>query len=431
MSRKMPLLDATWRCTGSLSLWLVFLVGCKGAVFDPLDAAPSPQASAEPAPLANVSATATNLRSDAGPPPEPLRSDRPLATYVPREAARESGSKDAPRDPRELSGYVLHAVLRTGEGAPPPKGPEVNLSAIESARRKTEAHITIEASQTRARYVLSGGFVLPSGTELRARNDRYGHLVFWPGESSYRIAEPGALRALLGERRLDVAPLSPASVIASGEGARRLNIRTRRVEISTRAARAAIELASFREAGEGGVLICRMLLDLMNAPPSTAACSGDEVPLHAELRWTTQGALAFDVASIARRADLGVQDVATPPPSTSFELRPLPVPPGETMVAKADLSAFRSAPLDISPSSAPDAQLKPPDAGLLLVNSSDQLRVAWVDGVAVAWVSPGGQELLSSLVRGRYALQWRTFLGDAWEAPRMIPVPGASDVGGP
>lgn len=255
--------------------------------------------------------------------------------------------------------------------------------------------------------------------------------MFWPGESSYRVAEPGALRALLGERRLDVAPLSPASLTASGEGARRLNLRTRRVEISTRAARAALELASLRDAGEGGVLMCRMLLDLMNAPPSTAACSGDEVPLHAELRWTTQGALTFDVVSIARRADLAAQDVATPPPSTSFEPRPLPAPPGETMVTRADLAAFRSAPLDVAPNSAPDAQPKPPESGLLVVNSSDQLRVVWVDGVAVAWVSPGGQELLSSLVRGRYALQWRTFLGDAWEAPRVISVPGASDVGGP
>jgi hypothetical protein len=318
-----------------------------------------------------------------------------------------------------------------GEGAPPPKGPEVNLSVIESARRKTEAHIAIEASQTRARFVLAGGFVLPQGAELRARNDRYGHLVIWPGENTYRVAEPGALRALLGERRLDVAPLSPARVTAAGEGARRLNVRTRRVEISTRAARASLELASFRDAGEGGVLVCRMLLDLMNAPPSTAACAVDDVPLHAELHWTTQGVLTFDVTSIVRRADLVVQDLAAPPPATTFELRPLPVPAGETLVAKADLAAFRSAPLDVAPNSAPDARPGAPDAGLLLANSSDQLRVVWLDGVAVAWVAPGGQELLSSLLRGRYALQWRTFLGDAWEPPRMVSVPGSSDVGGP
>lgn len=410
---------------------LVSLVACKGAAFDPLDAAPSPQASAEPAPLANVPATATNVRADAGPPPEPLRSDRPLATDVPRETTRDLGPKESTHDARELSGYAVQAVLRTGEGAPPPKGLEINLSAIEAARRKTEEHMAIDASQTRARFVLTGGFVLPQGAELRARNDRYGLLVMWPGDKSYRVAEPGALRALLGERRLDVAPLSPASVSARGEGVRRLNIRTRRVEISTRAAKAVLELASFRDAGEGGVLVCRMLLDLMNAPPSTAACAADDMPLHAELRWTTQGALTFDVTSIARRADLVAQDLAAPPPSAAFESSPLPVPPGETLVSKADLAAFRSAPVDVAPLSAPDAQPGTPEAGLLVVNSSDQLRVVWIDGVAVAWVAPGGRELLTSLVRGRYALQWRTFLGDAWEAPRMLSVPGSSDIGGP
>jgi hypothetical protein len=67
----------------------------------------------------------------------------------------------------------------------------------------------------------------------------------------------------------------------------------------------------------------------------------------------------------------------------------------------------------------------------LLVNSSDQLRVAWVDGAAVAWVAPGGQEWLASLLRGRYVLQWRTFLGDAWEPPRTISAPGSSDASGP
>ncbi|HXN32374.1 MAG TPA: hypothetical protein VN894_10950 [Polyangiaceae bacterium] len=416
---------------GGAALPLVLVFACKGAAFDPLDAAPSPQASAEPAPLANVPATATNIGADAGPPPEALRSDRPLATDVPRETARELGPKESVRDARELSGYTVQAVLRTGEGAPPPKAPEINLSAIEAARHKTEAHIAIDASQTRARFVLSGGFVLPQGAQLRARNDRYGHLVMWPGESSYRVAEPGALRALLGERRLDVAPLSPATIFARGEGTRRLNVRTRRVEISTRAAKAALELASFRDAGEGGVLVCRMLLDLMNAPPSTAACAADEMPLHADLRWTTQGALTFDVTSIARRADLVAQDLAAPPPATAFESSPLPEPPGETLVSRGELAAFRSAPVDVGPSSAPDAQPGAPDAGLLVVNSSDQLRVVWVDGVAVAWVAPGGRELLTSLLRGRYALQWRTFLGDAWEPPRMISVPGSSDIGGP
>ncbi|MBV9946716.1 MAG: hypothetical protein JOZ69_07705, partial [Myxococcales bacterium] len=264
-----------------------------------MGAAPSPQASAEPAVLSNALATATNQGADAGPPPELLRTDRPLEADVPRESAREPAGKEVWRDSRdgkELAGYALTAVVRTGEGPPPLKGSEVNAQAIEAARRRTEARLALELSQTRARFVFSGGFVLPAGTELRARLDRYGHVLLWAGEDTYRIVEPGAMRAFLGERRLDVAPLSPANVTPGGVAGERtvegsyaaypargqhLSLRTRRVEVSTRAARATLELATLRDAGEGGSLVCRWLLDLMNAPPSTPACASDELPLHA------------------------------------------------------------------------------------------------------------------------------------------------------
>ena len=343
------------------------------------------------------------------------------------EVTRDSTGKEPARDSRELAGYALQAVLRSGEGPPAPKGPEVNTAAIEAARRRAEARIAIELSQTRARFLLSGAFVVPSGVEIRARSDRYGHLFMWPGEHTYRVAEPGALRALLGERRLDVAPLSPARVVPGGEGSRRLNVRTRRVEVATRAARAAFELGSLRDAGEGGVLVCRLLLDLMTAPPSTVVCGADEIPLHAELRWTTQGALAFDVTAIVRRFDLPQQDLAAPPAATTLDEGPPSVPPGDILLSKSDLAAFRNGPIDVGPGAAQDAQPPPPDVGLLVVNSGDGLRVVWVDGVPVAWVAPGEREWLTSLVRGRYALQWRTFLGDAWEPPRTIVVPGTSE----
>jgi hypothetical protein len=407
----------------------LLVVACKVAAVDLPDAAPSPQASAEPAPLANVLSATVSPGADAGPRPEPLRTDRPLPVDAPHEPMHDTASREPMRDARELAGYSLQAVLRAGEGAPPSKRPEINAAAIEAAKRKTEGHLAIDASQTRARFVLSGGFVLPQGTELRARVDRYGHLVLWPGESTYRVAQPGALRALLGERRLDVAPLSAANVTFAGEGVRRMNMPTRRVEVSTRAAVAVVELSSLRELGDGGVLVCRMLWDLMNAPPSTAACGVDDLPMHAELRWTTQGALTFDVVSIARRLDMSAQDLAVPPPSTSFASGPPPALPGDVLISKADLAAFRSAPVDVTPTTPGETQPAAPDAGLVLSNMSDELRVAWIDGVAAAWVAPGGREWLQSLVRGRYVLQWRTFLGDAWEPARTVAVPGSSELG--
>ena len=265
--------------------------------------------------------------------------------------------------------------------------------------------------------------MIPAATELRSRADRYGHLLLLPGEDTYRVAEFGSLRALLGERRLDVAPMSPADVTGGGDGARRLNVRTRRVDVSTRAAKAVLDVATMRDAGDGGLLVCRFLFDLVNAPPSTAPCATDEVPLHAEIRWTTQGAMTFDVTSITRATDLAAQDMATPPASLSFTDAPLPAVPAELLVTRAELAAFRTGPVETPPPAGSAQAQAAPEAGLALVNSTDELRVAWIDGVPAAWVAPGQRIALPWLLRGRYALQWRTFLGDGWEPPTTISAP--------
>jgi hypothetical protein len=99
------------------------------------------------------------------------------------------------------------------------------------------------------------------------------------------------------------------------------------------------------------------------------------------------------------------------------------------MLGKGDLAALRNGPVDVPVARGPDAGPPPPEAGLLLSNATDGLRVAWLDGVPVAWVAPGGSVLLPSLVHGRYVLQWRSFLGDAWEAPQTAIVPGRADLG--
>ena len=145
-----------------------------------------------------------------------------------------------------------------------------------------------------------------------------------------------------------------------------------------------------------------------------AACATDEIPLHAELRWTTEGALVFDVTSITRRVDLPVQELATPPATATFAAEPLPSSPGEVLLPRGELTAFRNAAVEAPPVTARDAQAPLPDSGLVLVNASDELRVAWLDGAPVAWVAPGARFPLNALLHGKYALQWRTFLGDAF-----------------
>lgn len=383
------------------------------AALDVPDALASPQAKAVPAQLAAAPqlspSGALPLSLDAGPPPTPLRSDVAPSADVP--ASKES------------VGYTLRALLRSAEPPPPGKGPEVSAAGLEAARRKSEPRMVIDLSATRARIVLGGGFVLPADSELRARVDRYGFFLVAPGGGAYRTAAPGSLRALLGERRLDVAPLSLADLAPRGEGPRLFGYRTRRVELVTRAANATIEVAHVPDSGDGGSLVCRALLDLMNAPPSTPLCGWEDVPLHADLRWTTRGALAFEVTSIARRTDLSPNALVAPPPAATFLPTPPPPSPGEALLGPSELAALRTQPVD-----APDAGFDPA-LGLVLVNSTDELRVAWLDGVPIAWVGPGARIAVPGLLKGRYALAWRTFLGDVQGSAETVTVPGQSRVG--
>src|SRR4029077_6215532 len=127
---------------------MALLAACKVGAVDLPDAAPSPQASAEPAPLANVLSATPSPGMDAGPRPEALRTDRPLPVDAPHESSRDAAARESTRETREPPAYSMQAVLHAGEGAPASKSPEINASAIEAAKRKTEPHIEIDASQT-------------------------------------------------------------------------------------------------------------------------------------------------------------------------------------------------------------------------------------------------------------------------------------------
>jgi hypothetical protein len=168
--------------------------------------------------------------------------------------------------------------------------------------------------------------------------------------------------------------------------------------------------------------VCRALLDLVNAPPSSPVCGLDEAPLHAELRWTTHGALTFDVLSVQRRTDLAPAQLAAPPASALFVSTPPPPSAGEPFLSKDELAALHQ-PVDV-PDSGAD-----PALGLVLVNATDEARIAWLDGAPVAWVAPGARIALHGLQRGRYQVAWRTFLGDVTDPPEAVVVPGTSHVG--
>lgn len=383
------------------------------------DAMASPQASAMPAPLALApsalaSAPAVAL-TEGGPTPVPFRGDFPLA---PDSLVRES------------VGYAMSAVMTPGDASGPPRATEVNAAGLDAARKKTELRLAIDVSPSRLRVVLvGGGWVLPSDTELRARSDRYGHVVVLPGAALYRPLAPGALRALVGERRFDVAPLTAAELTPRDDVGKRIGVRTRKVDVATRAAKARFEIGRLPDLGDGGVLLCRMLLDLMNAPPSTALCTDGELPLRAELRWTGRGSLAFELTGVLKRDKLESAvppaSILVPPPTAAFSAAPLPLSGVQALLTPAELGSLRTGPIDIATPAAGRAPLE----GLVVANATDQLRVLYVDGIPVALAAPGSKDLLVGLHRGRYIMQWRTFLGDAFDPPLTQTVPGQAQVG--
>ena len=380
-------------------------------------ATPSPQASAMPAPLANTPTSSPSatviVTPEGGPPPVPFRGDVPLA---PDTLARET------------VGYTLSAVMKQADLSGPPRAPEVNAAGLDAARKKTELRLAIELAPSRMYVALLGaGWMLPSETELRARSDRYGHVVVWPGGGAYRPLAPGTLRALIGERRFDVAPVTPADVVLKDDVGKRIGVRTRKVEVATRAAKATFEIGRAADLGDGGVLLCRMLLDLMNAPPSTPLCGDGEFPLRAELRWTMRGSIAFEVTGVLKRekVDLPTTSLLVPPPSAMFAVGLFPIAGVQAALSPSELAAFRTGPVEMPlvPHGNGD--------GLVIANGSDQVRVLHVDGIPVAWVAPGAKDVLSGLQRGRYHVQLRTFLGESYEVPVTQTVPGIVQLGGP
>ncbi|MBL8611671.1 MAG: hypothetical protein JNL38_30290 [Myxococcales bacterium] len=396
------------------ALVALFGSGCRGPTStDERDAATSPQAQAVPAPLAQAPAVSAQpvLTPDAGPPPAPLRGDQP----VPADAF------SAPKGDA-VAGWVLVGAFRPVDLAPAPRPAEASAISLEALRKKAEPRLTVEMAPSRARVVLGGaGFALPVDTELRSRADRVGHVLLLPGAASYRAVPPGALRALLNERRLDVAPASASEVVAQGDGPKRLGQKTRKVEVQTRAGRATFELVRAPEVGDGGALFARALLDLVSAP-GAAAVGADEIPVRVEYKWTRRGGLVFEATSLVRKADLAVSALVAPPPQATFTTEPIPSAPVVPLLPPADLAQMRATPVDVP---------VPPNVsstGLEVASGSDEALLLYLDAIPVAWVSPRARGEVLGPPRGRYQAQFRSFLGDMVAPPTPVTVPGRADI---
>lgn len=355
------------------------------------------------------------LPDGAAPPPTPFEPDEtvPAEEYTTREATSP--------------GVVLQAVWRWRELPKPPDGPLVVPDAIAAAKAASEMSWVVEIASTgRMRARFDGiALPLPKGSELQGRADRYGTIVLWPNGTRYRVVTPGALRSALGERRVDVGPLT-AGRIAEKSAGQRLDLKTRVVELATPLGKLRMETAKVPEAGRGSVLPCRMLVEIVGVLPSTRVCVEPELAVAAEFSWADGGGVSWEVTSLTRRTDLAAADFLVPPPGAAYEPSGLPSSEG-IFFARELLAAFRKeagpAPKTIDRSV--------PGEGVMASNHSDRFLYLLLDGVPIASTPPWTERYVLGPRNGRYNAQWRSFLGDLVEPAAEVDLPARVSFGPP
>ncbi len=414
------------------------------------DAGASPNASILPAPLATEAPELLDAGSplmtkiDAGPQGIPADSAGRLVVADAGPPVPEALRADpiAPESPtsREVAGLSLDAVFRWKDVPAPPKGPEVSADGVREAQKLTALTWKIDladAGRMRIEFT-SRALPLPAHAEIRARSDRYGNLVLWPMATEYRVIQPGALRTVVGERRVDVTPLVVGTVKAQGEG-RRLGLVTRKVELGSSLGTLKLELGKSTEVGDGGPLLCRVLVEMNGIDPRSTVCQPGEVPLSAIYAWSSGdpskpgGGVTFEVTTLTKRTDVALNGMLTPPPGAAFAATGLPAVPHGIFLSKDELAAFRTSALTLPPTTDANA----PGEGFVAVNHSDALLYLLLDGVPVVAVPPGSDRYVIGPVRGHYVAQWRTFLGEKVFPAQTVPMPvrlthgGAADAGAP
>jgi hypothetical protein len=400
--------------------------GCEPSAQAPAgttDAGASPNANILPAPLATEAPDlADSGADDGGAGPSPVDGGAPLPPAPPPESMRPATPLPAEGAPfqKDTPGVTLDAVIRWRDVPAPPKAPEVSGDGVREALKLTALSLKIdltEAGHMRAE-LLGRAFPFPPRTEIRARSDRLGNLLMEPEGAEYRVIPPGALRALFGERRVDVAPLSSGTLRTHGEG-RRLGFAARKVELTSSVATVRLEIGRVVESGEGGMVLCRALVELGGVDPRTPLCQPGEVPLSAAYAWQEGGGIAFEVTTLTKRSDLPAATLLAPPPTAAFAPAGLPLVPHGIFLSREELAALRTAPI---PLPAPRDRSAPGE-GLLASNQADRPMYVLLDGVPVVVVPAHGEQYVVGPVRGRYVAQWRSFLGEKASAPQAVELP--------
>lgn len=394
---------------------------------------PSPNASILPAPLASDvpgSAKANGEdgeHRDAGhpvaeagadaPPPEPhaLREDQVLPADIPHDAA----------------GFTLSARMRWLDAPSAPRVPEQNPEGLQRARDAGGFEVVIDLAGVRMRFAFaSRAFTVPAGSELRARDDLYGHVLLWPNRTTYTLLPPGTLRSVLSQQRSDVVPLVRPRSSAMSPGSLYGYV-TERVELTTPTGKLELEQArgpsSMPSAAiwASGASLCQLLIELVGASPASVACRADLLPVRAVYTWPNGQHFAFEVMRLTRRSDFNPSAFAVPPGGAEFRQSELPPPPPMALLPESELADLRLRPTPRSDKLDPSA----PKNGLLLVNHSESLRYITLDGVPVARLVAGSELTLLGLRAGKYQVGARDFFDGEDAQLKSVEIPARFSLG--
>lgn len=304
------------------------------------------------------------------------------------------------------------------------------LPAITAAQAATVGllRVSIAGSRVRVRFG-AHAFAIDEGYQLRYDRGHSGGVLMLPS-GAYRVVPPGALRTVLGERRVDVMPLGPAQVVSLGPSTH-LGRNTTRTRVTT--AWGTVDLDQVAppssprplskgdarpdasETGEtlaGGEALCRALLELVAADRALGGspCASGLIPVRAQLGYATGGGLLLEVTSM-REGSIARADLAFPPAGAQLSTAPLP----------------EGKPTFIAPETLLTLRPKGDIAGLELSNKTPLPRVALVDGVPIGVLAPNSERTLSLRV-SKYSVEWRTPLGELVERGIEVDVPGRATV---
>jgi hypothetical protein len=386
---------------------------------------PSPNASILPAPLASDLGTRPELL-DGGKDKEVVDSGVDAGALVAQALRHDTLLEEDTEAMREPGATTLRGRWRWLDVTLPSRLPEANAEAVERMRNELNFDFDIELTPAgRMRLVLAADtFVLPRGTELRARLDYFGHALVWPDKSRYSVLAPGALRALLNERRIDVVPLTRPKPIAQGNG-QALGLATERQKLVTPHGRLDLDQTRLVGSGFGGMLLCRALVELLAAHPDSSLCAGELLPLRAEFTWTDGGRASFEILKHGKASELEGDVVAVPPPRALFVRGELPPAAPPFLVADEELTRFRLRPLaKLEKPEKPEKRDGPPvKEGLLVVNRGELSVYLLIDGVPVLRAAARSEDYSLPLLPGSYQVAARDFLGTVTVTQSVVSAP--------